>query len=365
MKVMIQKLLKVNIAALQVFCIFIQIFTLSHAKERTQKNCLNCNAEVMGRYCQVCGQENIETHETFWQLTTHLVYDIVHFDGKFFSTLKSLLFKPGFLTHEYIRGKRASYLHPVRMYVFTSTIFFIIFFAFIVPADKINSSGNLIGNSKAKDIVKDSVIKKISDSAGINIKDPVMHKSDFNGNDILPPSIEAYDSIQKTLPETKRDGWFTQMISKRSIIISNKYKGNQEDFIKDLFENFLHSLPKMMFISLPLAALLLQLLYIRRKQFLYVQHGVFLIHVYIATYILFLLQYGLKALNDILHWSIIGYLSGFTVFLIFFYLYKAMRNFYGQRRAKTIFKFFLFNCLYFIVLGLLTALFFTTSLFEI
>ncbi|MCW3112565.1 MAG: hypothetical protein JWR18_961 [Segetibacter sp.] len=69
---------------------------MSHFKERKEKNCLNCNAQVQGRYCQVCGQENVEPKETFGHLVTHLIYDITHLDGKFFSSLKYLLFKPGF-----------------------------------------------------------------------------------------------------------------------------------------------------------------------------------------------------------------------------------------------------------------------------
>ncbi len=104
---------------------------MSHFPERTDKNCLNCGAEVLGRYCQNCGQENLEPKETFWHLVTHFVNDVTHFDGKFFSTLKFLLFRPGFLSKEYVRGRRMSYLHPIRMYVFTSAIFFIIFFSLI------------------------------------------------------------------------------------------------------------------------------------------------------------------------------------------------------------------------------------------
>lgn len=104
---------------------------MSHFPERTDKNCLNCGAEVLGRYCQACGQENLEPKETFLHLVSHFVNDVTHFDGKFFSTLKYLLFRPGFLSKEYVRGRRMSYLHPIRMYVFTSAIFFIIFFSLI------------------------------------------------------------------------------------------------------------------------------------------------------------------------------------------------------------------------------------------
>ena len=68
----------------------------------------------------MCGQENIETHETFGHLAVHFISDIFHFDGMFFSTLKYLLFKPGFLTYEYVRGRRASYLNPIKMYIFIS-----------------------------------------------------------------------------------------------------------------------------------------------------------------------------------------------------------------------------------------------------
>jgi len=76
--------------------------------------------------------ESVEQKETFWGLINHFVYDVTHFDGKFFDTTKYLLFRPGFLALEYFRGRRAGYLNPIRMYVFTSAFFFIIFFSFIV-----------------------------------------------------------------------------------------------------------------------------------------------------------------------------------------------------------------------------------------
>lgn len=112
---------------------------MSHFKERTEKNCLNCGTEVAGRYCQECGQENIVARESFWSLLTHFVYDITHFDSKFFGTMSHLLTKPGKLSLEYIQGKRNSQLNPIRMYVFTSAFFFIIFFT-MYNADQLGSS---------------------------------------------------------------------------------------------------------------------------------------------------------------------------------------------------------------------------------
>ncbi|HAO04930.1 MAG TPA: hypothetical protein DCQ15_09650, partial [Chitinophagaceae bacterium] len=102
---------------------------MSHLKQRKETNCLNCNAEVTGRYCSVCGQENIEPHETAWHLITHFFNDITHFDSKFFTTLKILFTQPGFLAEEYRIGRRNSYLNPVRLYVFSSFFFFLVIFA--------------------------------------------------------------------------------------------------------------------------------------------------------------------------------------------------------------------------------------------
>jgi hypothetical protein len=102
---------------------------LSHSKERHEKICLNCNSELHGRYCHQCGQENIEPKESVWGLISHFFYDITHFDGKFFGTTAKLITKPGFLPKEYMSGRRARYLHPIRMYVFSSAVFFLVFFS--------------------------------------------------------------------------------------------------------------------------------------------------------------------------------------------------------------------------------------------
>ena len=106
---------------------------MSHRPERKEKNCLNCGTTVIGRYCHVCGQENHPTSQSVWGFITHFVSDIFHFDGKFFSTLRQLLFRPGKIPREYVEGKRTRYLDPVKMYLFTSAFFFLIFFTVANP----------------------------------------------------------------------------------------------------------------------------------------------------------------------------------------------------------------------------------------
>src|SRR5215813_13287861 len=122
------------------FLILVKILTaVSHLKQRKEKNCLNCQTEVIGHYCHNCGQENLEPKETVWHLIQHFFNDITHFDGKFFETVKLLMWKPGFLSKEYMSGRRMSYLNPIRMYVFTSAIFFIFLFSLKKPEDMVGS----------------------------------------------------------------------------------------------------------------------------------------------------------------------------------------------------------------------------------
>ena len=378
---------------------------MSHGKERKEKNCLNCNAIVAGKYCQVCGQENLEPNENFWQLCTHFIYDIFHFDGQFFSTLKYLLFKPGFLTKEFFRGRRASYLHPFRMYLFTSAIFFLIYFTLKTTEDKLPEK--LIATQQVEmlhhtiDVLKDSLRSTFDSATKIKIETQIkvlessinfiMPKSNaegnketanslelgpvkFNFNDSLKPkgendfiktgykSIKDYDTLQARLPEDKRDGWLKKYMYKKSIEINEKYQGDVTGFWEKLKENFLHSLPKMLFVSLPYAALLLQLLYLRNKKFNYSNHSIFAVHVYITVFILMLASYAVSGFYDLLHWKIFSWINGLISLSIFFYIYKALRNYYGSNRIKTIVKYFSLLFLFAILFVLLIAVFFINSI---
>jgi hypothetical protein len=95
---------------------------------RHENNCLNCGTTLEGKYCHNCGQENLEIKETFGHMMNHAISDYFHFDHQFFHTLKPLFFKPGYLTNEYMAGRRAQYLHPVKMYIFISLVYFLLFF---------------------------------------------------------------------------------------------------------------------------------------------------------------------------------------------------------------------------------------------
>jgi Protein of unknown function (DUF3667) len=92
-------------------------------KYRPETNCLNCGAEVTGKFCQECGQENADSHENFFHLVGHYTADFFHFDSKVPRSVILLLTKPGFLTKEYWQGRRIRYIHPLRLFLFISVLF--------------------------------------------------------------------------------------------------------------------------------------------------------------------------------------------------------------------------------------------------
>jgi len=351
---------------------------LSHIPQRKEKDCLNCGTTVQGHYCHNCGQENVVPHETFWHMVRHFVYDITHFDGNFFNTIRYLVLRPGFLSKEYTKGRRASYLNPVKMYVFTSAMFFLLFFTFFAPGNSIktnlyvpltpeerasyikklesklkNEPGNTQIAAKLTAAKDSAQVVTVQDQ--ISIEGPDFQIVNFSGTRYRDK--KEYDSIQQTLPERERDGWLMRRLMKKEFEINEKYRENPDEAMKKLFGSILHRLPYMLFVSLPLFALILKLVYIRRKQFFYADHGIFTIHLYVFSFLLLLAAFLCDKMQTLTGWSFWGILIAVLVTGLFLYLYKAMRHFYGQRRGKTLLKFFLVSLFSLVMMTVLFLLF--------
>ena len=332
---------------------------MSHLPLRKEKNCLNCGTEIIGRYCHVCGQENIEPKEKVWHLVLHFFSDLTHFDGKFFSTSKYLLIKPGFLSAEYVIGRRTSYLNPIRMYLFMSALFFIFFFSIYKPdIHEGKYSGGVInitdyGKNKAdSEAVKNKVDSIALPTSKLNIT------TRFN-------TIQEYDSAQAKLPAGKRDGWISREFKIKEIHLRMKYGNNSRLIIDTLGEKFLHSFPQMLFVSLPFFALLLTLLYARNKKHNYVDNFIFSVHLYCAMFAFLFVQISFSHLEYYHYLGWLGYVNVGIILYIFYYLYRAMRYFYKSKRGQTILKYILLLLLSLILMLLLFAVFFLLSLFTI
>ena len=129
-----------------------------------EQSCLNCSVKVSGQYCYNCGQNNAIKKVAVKTIFSDFLDDYFTVDSKMLKSLIPLLIKPGFLTIEYLKGGRMSYVKPFRIYIITSRLFF--FFVFFSS-----------GTSQVK-----------------NGEDPVLHETNVEG--VATLNNNSADSIQ-------------------------------------------------------------------------------------------------------------------------------------------------------------------------
>src|SRR5690242_8397814 len=89
-----------------------------------QSECLNCGTELHGDFCAACGQKATHANPTFHDLLHEFTHELLHIDGRLWTSLRLLFTRPGFLTREYVAGRRAPYVPPLRLYLICSVAYF-------------------------------------------------------------------------------------------------------------------------------------------------------------------------------------------------------------------------------------------------
>jgi len=319
---------------------------------RTESNCLNCGNTFTGHFCNNCGQENLELKEDFGHLMVHAVGDYFHFDEKFFHTLKPLLFQPGKLTVDYMAGKRTQYLHPIRMYIFISLLYFILLFSN-------NSQENRVEQKHTTtEHVVDSVNRAINDYKGLTPaqKEALRQKtSRFNinrkikVNDKNTASIGSFGSIvfdndstptyqqylqkQQKLPADKRDGFFDRYLNKKYY----EWKARGLTPNEAILEGFRHNFPKMMFLLLPLFAWFLKIAF-RKNHKYYVEHLIYSFHLHCFVFLFLTFIMLIQLLLPDSWYPVSDILQLFSTVAIIWYVYRSLRTIYQRSRFRTITK---------------------------
>jgi len=302
---------------------------------RSDKNCLNCGAEVHAVYCSHCGQPNREPRLGIKDLFHDFIHLMTHFDGKFFMTVRVLLTKPGFLSNEFLKGRRFTYLPPVQMYVLTSAIFFFLSHSFFQ-----NESPDI----EVKDAEKKEVKRRpLELELFMSEKDSLVLK---NFKD-----VSAYEKYQDSLPNSQRDGFIERHMKKKAIMINADFNSNPNQMMDKLISKFTDNIPKLLIISLPFMALIFSLLFIRRKDLTFVSHLVFMIHLYIFIFIIELTRKILNTLGEFNGLEFIKWVTSLFWIWILFYIYKSIRNFYTITRWNSIVVYGITLILGFITMG--------------
>jgi len=314
---------------------------------RYDKTCLNCGTVVEDRFCPHCGQENLEPIESVGHLVSHFFEDLTHFDGKFFVTVKDLILRPGFLTREYVLGRRMTYLNPIRMYVFISAMFFLVLFA---------------GSEKRSDDAlparaDTSRVKSDSDSLGFAYSSAGTVQIFIVENKYT--TLREYDSLQLTLPDSAKDKGIDRWVSRNNVKQKEKHGGRSR---LRLEVDVHHDIPKIMFILLPLFALYVSWFY-NRKKYYYVNHAIFSVHIHCFAFLLLLF---LRLLDWLIpgEWAKLALIALMPI-LLFIYLVAALRGMYGQSFWISLGKAVGITTIYTITFAIASTLLMILSIFRL
>ena len=311
--------------------------------------CENCGAALTGRYCAACGQRREPPVHSLWHFLTVAFEDVTHADSRLWSTLAALAFRPGFLTHEFLNGRRARYLPPVRLYLVLSVLFFLWLAAtahtgeaahltpearaaiaaarqqgaiVLVPGETAAAANGGADSSRAAGAPAGSATPQAS--AGGNV---------FDGDTQHCKLITYSGPWHATL----------QPLFRRSCEQAARDQG------RSLGQSFLHNLPRAMFLFMPLLAGVMMLLYWHPRHY-YVEHLLFLLHDHSFAFLAVLLAGILSTLLPFAA-TLIGWV---TALYVAWYLFRSMRVMYRQGRLRTLAKLGVLSLVY-LVAGALTV----------
>lgn len=275
------------------------------------KYCRNCGTELHGMYCHNCGQYALDVKQPFWKYLVQYFENVYQFDSKVWVTLWLLFRRPGFLTTEFNAGKIASYVHPMRLMMFISVLFFIFFFIFADNAVNKFMGDNTFGEVEentflnvmdsdnafllSKSLPKDTVVAVVADSAKI-ASFPTL----FEIIECKPQSVPADADSDIARKDTMKLYLSHAILASMGYEESGSWKGipffherksaaNQAErsyLFKERVMNGLKSYSTIVSLLLiPVLALLLMLLY-RKAKIPYMGHFVFSLHISCFSFIM-------------------------------------------------------------------------------
>ena len=284
--------------------------------------CANCGVSVSGRYCGNCGQRLEPPLQSLRHFLTVALEDVTHADSRLWRTLWALLFKPGFLTHEFLAGRRARYLPPVRLYLVLSVVFF-------VCASLTHSNGGVIQVSTDDDAIPKAVrVVPLKDADSLATTAPAH------------PGETAEQRAARECGMINYDGPWHATLRPAAQQACRKIRA---DNARSLMATFRHNLPRIMFVFLPLLAGIMMLFYWRPRHY-YVEHLLLLLHNHACVFVVVPLAWGVGALLP----RVSGLVDLALVVYLAWYMYRSMRSVYGQGAWLTVAKLAALSLFYFV-----------------
>lgn len=283
--------------------------------------CLNCGTALTGPFCAQCGQRDIPPYPSVRELVIDAFWELSGWDGRFAATVRALVRHPGMLTREFLEGRRARYLSPLRLYLMASLAYFVV--AAAVPDTGAKKNGQLV-------VDVGSSAPGTSSTAPQRVSDAVNKSLKARGLDPDPdPDPNSGKSKAPLTPEQKAAA--LKDVERAPAVLRPLMRRAIED-PTGLKRGILETMPRMLFVLLPIFAGILAVFYHGRK---YPEHLYFAIHFHSFVF----LALALAAIVKFTRWSpLIGVVGTIAALWIPIYATLALRRAYGGSVMRTVAK---------------------------
>jgi hypothetical protein len=302
-------------------------------------HCANCGAERSGPYCSRCGQNDRDYQRALPPLVGELLRETFELDSRLVRTLKLLLFRPGALAVEFSNNRRASYVSPVRLYLFTSILFFF-FLSFgtdVSVGDEPDRPQVQVQVEELEDADPRPLLSLLSESRARRAEEILARSENSLSRLVL---LQIANELRPE-PGATPDPALVYLLGEA---VDALYEPGS------VARQFMDNLGVAMLVMLPVYAGLLKLFYPFRKRY-YVENLVFSAHLHTFVYIVFMVQMLLT--NDLeqgwLYQATEIVASALTLWL-FAYHYLALRRYFGEGWLRTMLKFGGLLTFYFVLL---------------
>jgi hypothetical protein len=317
------------------------------------KNCANCDSPLYGQYCAACGQRARGRMISLWELVKEASDILTSIDSRLWRTLGMLLFRPGRLTRDYLLGRRARYIPALRLFLGLSLLFFFLFSLdtrFSVSTDSPDAGDMSLQLQIGDDETPETPGEQMPGAPADPMRDA--GTPDIDKQPVPEPGLDSAGrqdenpcaDVQVNWPEGME--WANQWLS------TQRMQSACEKIVADHGESFtralLENIPAMMFVFVPLMAIVMKALYPLTRRY-YVEHLLFLVHYHSFFYLL-------MSMILVAGWLFDGtFLPRWPATLVYtvsalyipVYLFRAMRVVYEQGRLVTGLKYMLLGVAYF------------------
>jgi hypothetical protein len=328
--------------------------TAPPAESRPGTACENCGAPLYGKYCYACGQPTTGMVRHFSSILSDIADSVLNIDERVFKTLLPLYLRPGKLTLDYFEGKRARYVTPFRLVFFLAIVAFFSI-QLTVRAGFTRLEALHVSTSAGAPTV--SMTPTSASSAPISSGNSSFAHGNLDFGFGVVWNRDTKPLKVRWLPGAAND-WLNDLIGnaqQQLYAMSSGTFTQRNDAAHKFLLGMFAAAPSVLFLLLPLFALLLKIFYIFKRR-LYMEHLIVAMH---SHAFLMLSLLGLVALGALKHqlvphagWLAVpfGLLEAAAWIWIFVYLYLMQKRVYRQGWIMTTLKYWWIGFCYSILL---------------